>query len=81
MVYVLRVNLATGYPMGKMLFTVCLQLYWLFWRHCEQIGEARSNEPVALYAGVGQFVAMVAGTRKHGQGMWVYGGRSEWSYV
>jgi hypothetical protein len=40
------------------------------WRHCEQLGEARSNEPpVALYTGVRQFVAMVARMRKHGHGM------------
>ena len=28
----------------------------------------RSNEPVALFAGVWQFVVMVAVARKHGQG-------------
>ena len=38
------------------------------WRHCQQKGEARSNEPDALYAGFGSFVVMVADARKHGQG-------------
>ena len=40
----------------------------------------RSNEPVALFAGVGQVVVMVAGARKHGQGAGVWRARrGQWA--
>jgi len=51
------------------------------WRHWEQIGEARSNEPVALYAGVWQLVVMVGRNAKawtRGAGVWRAVGVALW---
>jgi len=44
------------------------------------VSNKAKNEPVALYAGVWQFVAMVADARKHGQGMLGVWRVVEWMY-